>query len=367
MGSDNEAAAMRRAVGLAACGLGATSPNPVVGCVVLDPDGMTVGEGYHAAVGGPHAEVVALRAAGERAQGGTIVVTLEPCNHTGRTGPCTAAILAFGVARAVVGVVDPDPQAAGGAERLRAAGVEVEVGVLAAAAERVNEAWLIAVRRRRPFVIWKYAASLDGRVAAADGSSRWVTGVEARTDAHRLRARSDAVLVGAGTVRGDDPQLTVRLPEAARQPLRVIADTGARIPSTARVLGGEAPTLVAVAEDADATHLEPRAGVARLPRGFGGLDLRALARELYARKVICVLAEGGPALAASLLAEGLVDLVVGYIAPALIGGGGLSALGGQGAASIEGVPRLRFEGVTRVGEDLRVTARPALSLAAVEG
>lgn len=362
MVGDIEATAMRRAVTLAARGLGSTSPNPAVGCVVLDAAGATVGEGYHAFPGGPHAEIAALREAGDRARGGTLVVTLEPCAHTGRTGPCAAAIVEAGLRRVVVGAADPNPLAEGGAVRLREADIDVESGVLRTEAEHVNEAWLTAIRRGRSFVTWKYAASLDGRVAAADGSSRWITGEEARTDGHRMRARADAVLVGSGTVLADDPQLTVRLPgahdEAVRRPLRVVVDTNARTPGTARVLDGSAPTLVAVAEDAQADHLEARASVVRLPRSRHGLRLPALLAELYAREVVSVLTEGGPTLAGALLEEGLVDLVVGYVAPALIGGGGLPALGGYGAPSVDAVHRLRLDEVTRVGDDLRLTARP---------
>lgn len=361
MASEVEVTAMRRAVALAAQGLGTTSPNPVVGCVVLDSAENVVGEGYHAFPGGPHAEVRALRAAGERARHGTLVVSLEPCDHVGRTAPCTAAILDAGVHRVVIGTPDPNLEAAGGSERLRRAGVVAETGVLGAEAERVNEAWLAAVRLRRPFVTWKYAASLDGRIAAADGTSRWVTGPEARADVHSLRARSDAVLVGSGTVRADDPQLTARPVEGegprGRQPLRVVVDTEARTPAHASVLDGAAPTLVAVAEDAAADHLEGRACVVRLPRAGGGLDLAALLGELYTREVVSVLAEGGPTLAGGLLSAGLLDLVVGYVAPALIGGGGLPALAGSGAATIDAAHRLRLDEVSRVGEDLRLTAR----------
>ncbi len=188
---------MRRAVELAARGLGTTSPNPVVGCVVLDAAEEIVGEGWHQVAGGPHAEVVALAAAGERARGGTAVVTLEPCSHTGRTGPCTTALRDAGVRRVVYAVADPHPVAAGGAGVLRAADVDVEGGLLQAEAERLNEAWLHSVRRGRPFVIWKYGASLDGQIAAADGTSRWITGEAARRDSHRLRARVDAIRSGS--------------------------------------------------------------------------------------------------------------------------------------------------------------------------
>lgn len=362
MTGDVEATAMRRAVALAARGLGSTSPNPVVGCVVLDAAGTTVGEGHHAFPGGPHAEIAALREAGDRARDGTLVVTLEPCAHTGRTGPCVTAIAEAGLRRVVIGAIDPNPVAEGGAARLRDAGVEVSDGLLRAEAERVNEAWLTATRLGRSFVTWKYASSLDGRVAATDGSSRWITGEQARTDGHRLRAHADAILVGSGTVLADDPTLTVRLPDAhhraVRQPLRVVVDTHARTPVTARVLDDSAPTLIAVGEDVPATHLEGRAGVVRLPRSPRGLHLPALLAELYDREVVSVLTEGGPTLAGALLQEDLLDLVVGYVAPALIGGGGLPALGGYGAPSIDAVHRLRLDEVTRVGDDLRLTARP---------
>jgi diaminohydroxyphosphoribosylaminopyrimidine deaminase / 5-amino-6-(5-phosphoribosylamino)uracil reductase len=353
-----ELAAMRRAVALAESGLGTCSPNPAVGCVILDAAGEVAGEGYFERPGEPHAEVHALRAAGRRARGGTAVVTLEPCNHHGRTPPCRAALLDAGVVRVVYAVSEPIPAHAGGADALRAGGVEVEGGVLEAEAARGNEAWLLSVRLHRPFVTWKYAASLDGRVAARDGSSRWITGEEARADVHRLRARSDAVMVGFGTVRADDPQLTVRGAAVGHQPLRVVVDTRARTPARARVLDGAAPTLVAVAADAGAAHLEGRAAVAPVPRSARGLDLDALLRLLFDRDVRSILLEGGPTLAASFLAEGLVDRVVGYVAPLAIGGGGLPALAGPGAASIGDARRFRLDEVVRLGPDLRLTARP---------
>ena len=349
---------MRRAIALAARALGSTSPNPPVGAVVLDAAGRVAGEGFTAPAGGPHAEVTALRQAGARARGGTAVTTLEPCNHEGRTPPCTGALMEAGVVRVVYAVDDPVPGHGGGATALRAAGLEVESGLLEAEAARGNEAWLLAVRRGRPFVTWKYGASLDGRVAARDGSSRWVTGEESRADAHRLRAESDAVVVGSGTMRVDDPQLAVRHAEVRRQPLRVVVDTEARTPGTARVLDGAAPTVIAVADDADARHLEERVEVARLPRAAEGLDLNVLLQTLYARGVRSVLLEGGPTLAGSFLASGLVDRVVAYIAPALIGGGGVSALAGAGAPSIGAAWRLRLDEIARLGSDVRLVARP---------
>ncbi len=329
-------AAMARAVELSARGLGTTSPNPVVGCVILDADGAPVGEGWHEFAGGPHAEVNALADAGERARGGTVVVTLEPCNHHGRTGPCSEALLAAGVARVVYAVADPGEQAGGGAAVLAAAGVEVQTGLLRDEAARVNEAWLHATRTGRPFVTWKYAASLDGQVAAEDGSSRWITGADARRDVHRLRHESDAVAVGVGTVLADDPELTVReLPggEApARQPLRVVLDRSGRTPAEARVLNDAAPTLVTGEKPGD------------------------VLAELFERGVRGLLLEGGPTVAGSFWAEGLVDKTIGYVAPVLLGSGQWPALRNPAQHTIADALRLDLVDVARLGDDLRLTA-----------
>ncbi|MEV4891555.1 bifunctional diaminohydroxyphosphoribosylaminopyrimidine deaminase/5-amino-6-(5-phosphoribosylamino)uracil reductase RibD [Nonomuraea sp. NPDC055795] len=405
---------MARAVELAAFGLGTTSPNPVVGCVILDAHGEVAGEGFHAYAGGPHAEVVALRAAGERARGGTAYVTLEPCDHTGSTGPCTEALLAAGLARVVYAVPDPNPLAAGGGERLRAHGVEVAHGLLGEEAERVNAAWLTSVRLGRPHVTWKFAATLDGRSAAADGTSKWITSPQARQDVHRLRATSDAIIAGIGTVLADDPLLTARPAEAvpdnrpvdgpddgpddrrdggrdggpddgrdgrpedgpdrgrdgglggvmreqlaearrrARPPLRVVVDSGARTPAGARVLDGAAPTLVAIA---DTTRTGLAAELVRLPYRPDGLDLHALLAELRRRGVVSVFLEGGPTLAGSFVRQGLVDRVVAYVAPALLGSG-RAALGQAGVSTIAGIHSFVFEEVSMIGPDLRLTARP---------
>ncbi|WP_447041866.1 bifunctional diaminohydroxyphosphoribosylaminopyrimidine deaminase/5-amino-6-(5-phosphoribosylamino)uracil reductase RibD [Streptomyces sp. DSM 118878] len=344
---------MRRAVALAARGLGSTSPNPVVGCVVLDASGEVAGEGWHQRAGGPHAEVNALRAAGERARGGTALVTLEPCDHTGRTGPCTQALIEAGIARVVYAVGDPTPAATGGAETLRTAGISVEQGLCEAEAAAGNAAWLTAVRLGRPHVTWKYAATLDGRTAAADGTSRWITSAEARADVHRLRAECDAVLVGSGTQRADDPHLAVRGVEGAVQPLRVVVDTnGTAVTPGARVLDDAAPTLIAVADD-----VPPRtdAETVRLPRAEGGLDIPALLAALHARGVRSVLLEGGPTLAGAFVAAGAVDRVVGYLAPVLLGAGP-AALAGGGITTITQALRLDVSETRRLGPDLRITA-----------
>ncbi|WP_030674755.1 bifunctional diaminohydroxyphosphoribosylaminopyrimidine deaminase/5-amino-6-(5-phosphoribosylamino)uracil reductase RibD [Streptomyces sp. NRRL B-1347] len=354
MATQAEAAAMRHALALAVRGLGFTSPNPVVGCVVIDAAGRTVGEGYHQRAGGPHAEVHALRAAGDLARGATAVVTLEPCNHTGRTGPCAQALVDAGIARVVYAVGDPNPQATGGATTLRAAGVDVEAGLLEAEGEAANAAWLTSVRRGRPHVTWKYAATLDGRTAAADGSSRWITSAESRADVHRLRAECDAVVVGSGTQRADDPHLAVRGVEGARQPLRVVVDThGTAVRPGARVLDDAAPTLIAVA--ADAAPVPSGADTVRLPRAAGGLDIAALLAALHARGVRSVLLEGGATLAGAFVAAGAVDRVVGYLAPALLGAGP-AVLSGGGITTVTEALRLDMTEAVRVGPDLRITA-----------
>ncbi|MFJ6938114.1 bifunctional diaminohydroxyphosphoribosylaminopyrimidine deaminase/5-amino-6-(5-phosphoribosylamino)uracil reductase RibD [Streptomyces sp. NPDC101132] len=348
---------MRRAIALAARGLGATSPNPVVGCVITAPDGSIVGEGWHQRAGGPHAEVHALRAAGEAARGGTAYVTLEPCNHTGRTGPCAQALVEAGIATVHYAVADPNPQATGGAATLRAAGVEVHGGLLEEEAEAGNTAWLTSVRLGRPHVTWKYAATLDGRTAAADGTSRWITSAASRADVHRLRAESDAVLVGSGTLRADDPHLAVRGVEGAVQPLRVVLDTHARILPTARVLDDAAPTLLVVGEDADTRHLPEGTDILRLPLTDGRIGIHDLLPRLYARGVRSLFLEGGATLAGAFVEGGAVDRVVGYLAPALLGEGP-AALTGAGIATITQALRLDITDVVRLGPDLRITAVP---------
>lgn len=332
----SQEAAMARAIEIAARGLGSTSPNPVVGAVVLDATGEIAGEGWHERYGGAHAEVNALAAAGGRARGGTMVCSLEPCKTAGRTGPCTEALLAAGIAKVVYAVADPT-EAGGGADVLRDAGLDVTGAVLAEEASRGNEAWLLAQRLQRPFVTWKCGVTLDGRIAAADGSSRWITGAEARADTHLMRAQVDAMLVGAGTVLIDDPQLTVRDADganAARQPLRVVADRRGRVPRTSRVFNDAAPTMVTSAAD---------------PTG--------ILAEIYDRGARHVLLEGGATLTGSFVRDGLVDRVVAYVAPTLLGAGP-SALTGTGINTIDHARRLRLDDVTQIGSDVRITARP---------
>jgi len=327
--------AMRRAIALAELGLGSTSPNPIVGCVIVGRDGSVVGEGYHVRAGEPHAEVIALRAAGGQALGATAFVTLEPCRHTGRTPPCTQALIDAGVARVVFAVADPDPIAGHGADDLRAAGIVVDEGLLSEEAGRSNAAWLHHARTGRPFVTWKCAATLDGRVAAADGTSRWITGEAARHDVHRLRARSDAIVVGTGTVLSDDPRLDVRLPDVSRpnRPLRVVV--GRReVPPTAKVLDDAAPTVLL-------TDHNPKSVLAYLAD----------------RGVVGVLLEGGPTLAGAFVAAGMVDRVVAYLAPALLGAGP-AALGDAGIETLRSALRLHIDAVDLIGDDVRIIATP---------
>ncbi|MFJ3585731.1 bifunctional diaminohydroxyphosphoribosylaminopyrimidine deaminase/5-amino-6-(5-phosphoribosylamino)uracil reductase RibD [Streptomyces sp. NPDC090127] len=357
MANHADITAMRRAVALAARGLGATSPNPVVGCVLLDASGVPVGEGHHQRAGGPHAEIHALRAAGDLAHGATAYVTLEPCNHTGRTGPCAQALIEAGVRRVVYAVGDPNPQATGGADTLRAAGIEVEGGLLADEAEAGNIAWLTSVRLHRPFVRWKYAATLDGRIAAADGTSRWITSAESRADVHRLRAEADAVVVGSGTARTDDPHLAVRGVEGAVQPLRVVVDTEASaVKPGARVLDDAARTVIAVAEDLlveETVHFPETWRLSRAPGG--GLDIPELLAALHQQGVRSVLLEGGPTLAGAFVRAGAVDQIVGYLAPVLLGAGP-HALADAGITTLTEALRLDVTETARIGPDLRITA-----------
>ena len=363
-----EIAALHRAVALAGQGAGTVLPNPVVGCVLLAAGGWTVGEGWHQRPGGPHAEIAALAAAGNWARGATAVVTLEPCNHSGRTGPCSEALIAAGVARVIVPVTDPWLPAAGGMKRLRASGVEVvdlsashastrdlgtpsagpagvAAGIAAAveAAEDVNRVWLTATRLSRSFVTWKAGMTIDGRVAAVDRTSRWITSAQARADVHRLRAGVDTMMVGVGTVLADDPQLTVRDAggrPVRRQPLRVVLDSRSRTPGTARVLDDAAETWVATAAEVGA-------------RGDGRVDPAAVLERLYRRGQRHVLLEGGPTLAASLFDAGLVDEAVVYIAPTVLGAG-LSAVDGGSVPTLAGAHRGRLREVTRFGPDVRL-------------
>ena len=337
-----ERAAMTRALELAQTTGVPLGPNPRVGCVLLAPDGTSIAEGFHRGAGTPHAEVDALTQAGDKARGATAVVTLEPCNHTGRTGPCTEALVGAGVARVVFAQSDTNPVAQGGARTLRGAGVDVEGGLMTDEARAVNHAWTFAVEHGRPFVTWKFAPTLDGRSAAADGTSRWVSSVPARRDTHRLRGLCDAILVGTGTVLVDDPELTVRddddvnLPRE-RQLLRAVM--GLRdVPPGRRVLNDAAETAVLRTRD-------PHEALA----------------ELFARDRQHVFLEGGPTIAAAFLRAGLVDEVVAYVAPMLIGAG-KSSVGDLGIETVTDALHLDVTDVATLGDgpdtNVRLTMFP---------
>jgi diaminohydroxyphosphoribosylaminopyrimidine deaminase/5-amino-6-(5-phosphoribosylamino)uracil reductase len=355
----------REAIESALDGLGQASPNPLVGTVVVR-DGEIVGRGAHRYADLKHAEVVALEQAGERARGATLYVNLEPCSHHGRTPPCVDALVAAGVARVVVSMQDPAPWVNGrGFELLRAAGIDVEVGVERDAAERLNERYLKFIRTNRPFVLLKAAASLDGRVATRTGASKWITGPEAREASQRLRRAYDAILVGVGTVVADDPELTYRGAEPKRAPLvRVVVDPRLRIPLASRLVAtaSETPVVVYTSEETgDASALTDRGvEVVALPRtSSGSLDLGRLLDDLGARRLHGLVVEGGPATAAAFVEARLVDKAVFYIAPKIVGGrDARSAVEGTGAASLDDALALERVEVGRLGDDIEVVGYP---------
>jgi diaminohydroxyphosphoribosylaminopyrimidine deaminase/5-amino-6-(5-phosphoribosylamino)uracil reductase len=336
MATETELQAMRRAIDVARA-VPRTLPTPRVGCVLLDPDGREIAVGVHRGAGTPHAEADALAQAGDQSRGATAVVTLEPCNHTGRTGPCATALIEAGVARVVHAQTDPYPPASGGAAALRAAGVDVESGVLADDATELNVEWTFAVTHGRPFVTWKYAATLDGLSAAPDGSSKWITGPEARRDVQTFRAEADAIMAGTGSVLTDDPRLTVRDADDVplpydQQPLRVVVG-GSRIPSHYRVWDRTAPTLLVQTRD-------PEVALARLVE----------------EEIQHVWLEGGPRLAGRFWNAGLIDRVVGYIAPSMLGSG-RAALEGE-ATTLADLRPIDVHDLRTIGPDIRIVGTP---------
>lgn len=348
---------MHMAVRLARRGLGRTSPNPPVGAVVVARNAV-VGRGYHHKAGMPHGEIEALRAAGRRARGATLYVTLEPCAHHGRTPPCTAAVVAAGIRRVVIGSRDPNPAVPGnGAARLRAAGISVTTGVARAACDELIAAFRKHVTTGMPLVTLKLAASLDGRIATAGGESRWITGEASRRYVHRLRDQHDAVLVGAETVIHDDPELTCRL-RGGRNPLRVILDGHLRLPRRARVLTntGRAATLVVAGRQAARAKVRTiealGAQVVQLPERSGRVALPRVLRSLGQRGIMSVLIEGGATVAAAVLAAGLVDRLLIFYAPMLIGGDGRPMLGPLGVRRLRQAPRLLPPQVRWFGADV---------------
>lgn len=348
---------MAQALRLAQAGRYSTHPNPRVGCVIVKY-GVIVGEGAHLKAGEPHAEVHALRMAGERARGSEVFVTLEPCNHHGRTPPCVDALIAAGVSRVWAAMTDPNPLVAGqGLKRLQAAGIETHLGLLQADAEKLNRGFISRMTRQRPFVTLKLASSLDGRTAMASGESQWITGAAARADVHRLRAEAGSVLTSAATVLADDPALTVRdfQAEGLRQPDRIVLDRLAQTPSSAKVWapGARRFWLCNTAPSSSPAEVEQ---IAIELDATGSISLPSTLAALAARQVNEVLVESGPRLAGAFLAAGLVDELVLYIAPSLLGSEA------RGLATLPGLSRLdqrvalQFSDVRQLGEDLRITA-----------
>ena len=350
---------MARALQLARRGLFTTTPNPRVGCVVVK-EGAIVGEGWHERAGEPHAEIHALNAAGALARGATAYLSLEPCSHHGRTPPCADALIEAGVARVVAAMRDPNPQVAGaGLARLAAAGIETATGLLEAEARELNIGFVARMTRGRPWLRLKVAASLDGKTALGNGKSQWITSAEARRDGHRFRARACAILTGGGTVRDDDPRLTVRDVPGARQPLRVVVDSHLDTPLEAKVLEGGNALIAAAAEDAGKIAALRAQGVEVLvlPNAQGKVDLARLMAELGRRGINEVHAEAGFKLNGSLLAAGLVDELLIYLAPSLIGGGrGMFNL--PELADLAAKRELKIVDLRRVGADIRILARP---------
>lgn len=389
---------MGRALRLAARGAGRTSPNPMVGAVIVT-DGRMVGEGHHKQVGGPHAEVYALKEAGEAARGATMYVTLEPCSHFGRTPPCTDAVIAAGIRTVVAAMLDPNPKVNGkGVQLLREAGIEVEIGLLEQEAQELNAAYIKHTTTGLPLVSLKAAMSLDGKIATRTGESKWITGERARRFAHKLRATHDAIMVGIGTVLADDPRLTVRGEEGKRRrgeeeraPLRVVVDSMARTPPTGALLSADKrPPVIAVTEAAPQERVEalraagaevwviphPLSPSPRLERGNaphplapsppldyargaqaerGSVDLVAVLRRLGEQQVQSVLVEGGGTLASAALAAGLVDRVYFFVAPLIIGGASAhTAVDGEGVARLAEAWRISNMKVRRIGEDVLI-------------
>lgn len=342
---------MRRAISLSRRGF--PMPNPHVGCVIVQ-DGVIVGEGHHDYAGGPHAEIVALRRAGFAAKGADVFVTLEPCAHHGRTPPCADALIEAGVGRVFASVRDPNPKAQGGVDRLRERGIEVVDGVLTAEAADANSVWLEAHRLGRPYVLLKAAITLDGMIARPDGSSKWITGPGARRAGHRLRAAMGSVLVGAGTVRADDPRLTARIPGVVNQPTRIILDPSNTLPPDARVFDSDAPTLHVVCGSAPDSGTDG-SGRQRFPSpclaGYASFDLKALLDRLWQVGIRGVLVEGGARTLGSFLDAGLFDGLELFVAPRLFGEGLAWAAGSEARQG------LNIERVQRIDQDLRISLR----------
>ena len=345
-------AMMRRALGLAEKGLYTATPNPRVGCVLTQGE-RVVGEGWHEKTGGPHAEARALLQASAAAKGATVYVTLEPCNHHGKTPPCAEALIKAKVVRVVAAMRDPNPESKKGGDALVAAGIAFEFGLLEEEARELNIGFVSRMTRGRPWVRMKIAATLDGRTALANGQSQWITGAEARKDGHRWRARACAILTGAGTIRADDPRLTVREVETTRQPLRVIADSHLETPANARILQGDKVLIFAAREG----KAPPNAEVVVLPNPQGKVELKKMLQELARRGVNELHVEGGFKLNGSLLREGCVDEFLIYLNPSFLGDAAQGMVNLAEVTSLDQRVALKLRSLERVGDDIRVIAR----------
>jgi diaminohydroxyphosphoribosylaminopyrimidine deaminase/5-amino-6-(5-phosphoribosylamino)uracil reductase len=359
MFSDEDQRHMARALELAERGLYTTTPNPRVGCVIVR-ESMVVGEGWHEKAGAPHAEVNALAQAGQRSRGATAYVSLEPCAHQGRTGPCSKALVEAGVGRVVAALQDPNPQVGGkGLEELRRAGIRADTGLMENEARELNIGFVSRMTRARPWVRMKIAASLDGRTALSNGKSQWITGEAARRDGHHWRARACAVLTGGGTVHEDDPQLTVREVATTRQPLRVVVDSKLETPPSARILAGGGTLVAAAREDkAKISALKAKgAEVVVMPNSAGKVELSDLFRELARREMNEVHVEAGHRLNGSLVREGFVDELLLYLAPGILGDKARGMFELPNLADLAGRRTLKIHDLRMVGEDVRVLAR----------
>jgi diaminohydroxyphosphoribosylaminopyrimidine deaminase / 5-amino-6-(5-phosphoribosylamino)uracil reductase len=355
--SASDHALMARALRLAERGLWTTQPNPRVGCVIARGDAV-VGEGWHQRAGGPHAEVFALQEAGDRARGATVYVTLEPCGKHGRTPPCADALIEAGVTRVVIASEDAFQQGGGALDRLRAADIAIESGLMREPVREMNRGFFSRVERKRPWVRIKTATTLDGRTALANGASQWISGEAARADVQRWRARSSAILTASGTARADDPRLTVRLDGEICKPLRVLLDARLELPAGAHLLDGTAPTLVLHAPDArpDARHANVETAAVEIQGGR--LDLQAVLALLAARGVNELQVEAGPRLCGALFAAGVVDELLLYVAPSLLGDDARPLLALPPLASMDARPQLRVIDSRRIGDDRRLLLRP---------
>ena len=362
----DDARYMARALEIAREGLGQTAPNPVVGCVIVN-DGRIVGEGYHARAGGPHAEIIALGKAGDAAHRATAYVTLEPCNHHGRTGPCADALVKAGVREVVYALADPNPQAAGGAMYLRSAGIKVRGDILADRARELNRAWIHTLSAKRPYVIGKTAMTLDGRIATAGGESQWITGPQARRAGHELRAMSDAIIVGADTVIADDPALTARLDDRVHAPLRIVLDSAGRTSPGAKVYersgrGAVLATTNALPSARKREFEKHGVDILTLPAIDARPDLHTILDTLYTRDIVTAMVEGGGAVLGAFFDADLIDEIHLFIAPKLFGGG-KPALGGDGVANIADAARFDFSRPEPIGDDFVIRGRRKAEIA----